>query len=184
MMYAQNDIEQDYFHWLCELVGIENQDKSYWMLAKDLNKLAFIPLIDRDENRAMDGLDLRDQFLDCELYPESAKIEGECSVFEMIIALAQRMDFQTSGVDSNNRNKTAYWFWEMMDNLNLTVLDDESYDDYIGRERVEEIVDVFVNREYDFNGVGGLFPLRYAEEDQRKVEIWYQMSAYLYEREV
>ena len=70
-----------------------------------------------------------------------------------------------------------------MDNLGLVPFDDESYVDLDGQTYVERIIDDFVKREYDFNGVGGIFPLKHAEQDQRDVEIWYQMSAYLYERE-
>jgi hypothetical protein len=34
-------------------------------------------------------------------------------------------------------------------------------------------------RLYTTSGYGGLFPLEEPKEDQRKVEIWYQMMAYL-----
>ena len=185
MTTMRREIEQDYFHWLCEMVHIDQEERSYWLVAKDLHRLPFIAEIDRDENRALDGMDLRQQFLESEWYPESAYIDGECSVFEMLIALAQRIDFQTSDAYSENENsdRTAYWFWEMMDNLGLIPFDDESYVDLDGQTYVERIIDDFVKREYDFNGVGGIFPLKHAEQDQRDVEIWYQMSAYLYERE-
>ena len=42
-------------------------------------------------------------------------------------------------------------------------------------------LDGFINRQYEANGEGGLFPLKGVCEDQREVEIWYQMNAYLYE---
>jgi len=100
------------------------------------------------------------------------------------VALAQRMDFETTGAYDENSvgsDRTAYWFWEMMDNLGLTAYDDDSYVDLDGTTYVEQIIDEFVNREYDYDGTGGIFPLKHAEKDQRNVEIWYQMSAYLYE---
>jgi hypothetical protein len=34
-------------------------------------------------------------------------------------------------------------------------------------------------RTYEPNGVGGFFPLENPNEDQREVELWYQMSAYV-----
>ena len=41
-----------------------------------------------------------------------------------------------------------------------------------------------VERRYKRSGEGGLFPLKNAAKDQRKVEIWYQLSSYLLENYV
>lgn len=179
------NIEQDYFHWLCELVHIDQEDTSWWLVAKDLHRKIFYPIIDRDENRALDGLELRERFLEDEWYMDRECIEGECSVLEMLVALAQRMDFETGNAYETNGNedRTAYWFWEMMENLGLIHFDDESYVELDGQTYVDDIIDEFVERKYEYNGRGGLFPLRYADRDQRDVEIWYQMSSYLYEHD-
>ena len=68
----------------------------------------------------------------------------------------------------------------MICNLGLDKFDDKHYNsDY-----VYEILGKFVRREYDFNGRGGLFPLKNVQNDQRKVEIYYQMLAYLSENYV
>jgi hypothetical protein len=40
---------------------------------------------------------------------------------------------------------------------------------------------VLNKREYFPSGKGGLFPLENPREDQTKVEIWYQMHAYVME---
>ena len=48
-------------------------------------------------------------------------------------------------------------------------------------ENIDEILNKFIDRTYRASGYGGLFPLRHSKEDQRKVEIWYQMAAYLIE---
>jgi hypothetical protein len=37
------------------------------------------------------------------------------------------------------------------------------------------------NRTYSKLGKGGLFPLRSSAYDQRKVELWYQMAAFMTE---
>lgn len=184
MVISRNmDLQQDYFHWLCEMVHIDQEERSYWLIAKDLHNRIFTPIIERDENRAMDGLELRDQFLENEWYSRGGEFENdECTVLEMLVALAQRMDFEMNNAD-DDYDRTAYWFWEMIDNLGLTDFDDESYIDLDGQTYVDKIIDDFVERNYDYNGAGGIFPLRYCDRDQRNVEIWYQMSAYLYERE-
>lgn len=176
-------VEQDYFHWLCEMVHIDHGNGSWWLVAKDLHRHKFVPYLDRDENRALDGLSLREQFLESEWFTTRNLLDGDCSVLEMLIALAQRMDFETSDVYEGCEDKTAYWFWEMLDNLGLTAFDDESYVELEGQTYVDQIIDKFVDREYRYDGEGGIFPLNHSNRDQRNVELWYQMSAYLCEHE-
>jgi len=48
-------------------------------------------------------------------------------------------------------------------------------------EYVEDVTHAVIWRTYNENGNGGLFPLRDSDQDQRQVEIWYQLSAYLLE---
>lgn len=179
------DIEQYYFNWLCDLVHIDQMDRSYWILAKDLYRAQFVSYVDHDENRAYDGIELRDECLRELGYPKYDGLDGECSVLEMIVALARRMDFETSDPydEEDDSDKTVYWFWEMMDNLGLTAFDDDSYVRLEGQIYVDAIIDTLVERRYESDGRGGLFPIQDADEDQRDVEIWYQMAAYLAERE-
>lgn len=181
----RSDVYQDYFQWLCEMVHIDQEDRSYWILAKDLHQHPFYSLIPHDENRASDGLELREDYLHMINYPKYVSIDGECTVFEMLVALARRMDFETSDpYDKDDyHDRTAYWFWEMMDNLGLIVFSDDCYVEYDGMANVERIIDRFLERRYSRSGDGGLFPLYRGRGDQRNVEIWYQMSAYLMEKE-
>ena len=88
------DIEQDYFDWLCDLVHIDRMEEGYLLLAKDLHKRIFYALIPHDENRASDGKELREDYLRDIHYPKYVQIEGNCTVFEMLIALARRMDYR------------------------------------------------------------------------------------------
>lgn len=183
-VHGMVDIRQYYFNWLCDLVHVDQIDRSYWLLAKDLYHRQFVSIVDHDENRAFDGMELRDECLRDLGYPKYHGLDGPCSVLEMMVALAQRMDFETSDpYDENSCDRTAYWFWEMIDNLGLTPFDDDSYVDLEGQVYVDSIIDALVERRYSYSGYGGLFPLNRVDEDQRDVEIWYQMSAYLAERE-
>lgn len=179
------NIEQDYFHWLCEMVHVDQEEQSYWLLAKELHRTEFYSLVAHDENRASDGLELREEYLRDINYPRFVEIEGECSVFEMLIGLARRMDFETSDPYDldDSIDRTAYWFWEMIDNLGLIAFDDESFVEYDGMDNVGRIIERFLNRGYSRDGVGGLFPIERSREDQRKTEIWYQMNQYLNERD-
>ena len=180
------DAEQDYFHWLCEMVHIDQLNARYWLLAKDLHRHPFYSIVNHDENRASDGMELREEYLREINYPKYISLDGECSVFEMIIALARRMDFETTDPYSPDEgyDKTSYWFWEMMENLGLIIFSDDVYVEYGGVTQVDNILETMLHREYREDGhYGGLFPLEECSEDQREIEIWYQMCAYLMERE-
>jgi len=174
------DTEQEYFNWLCDLIHIDQIERTYWLLAKDLYRKPFIALIDHDDNRCSDGIELREEFLRDYERDGYLDMGRECSMLEMMIALARRIDFATSDPnDIYNTDTTSYWFWEMIDNLGLIEFDDDSYVELDGQTYVDWILDGFVNRQYSENGEGGLFPLDGDCEDQREVEIWYQMNAYL-----
>ena len=178
--------EQDYFHWLCELVHIDQEDASYWILAKDLYQKEFYSLVPHDENRGYDGIELREEYLRDIGYPKYLTIDGECSVLEMLIGLARRMDFETSDPYDldNGIDRTAYWFWEMMDNLGLSDFTDDAYAEMKDRAvvYVDWILENLLSRKYEPTGAGGLFPLSDCHENQCNVEIWYQMNAYLLEK--
>jgi hypothetical protein len=47
--------------------------------------------------------------------------------------------------------------------------------------KIKNILDTLVWRTYQPDGRGGFFPLNHPEEDQTKVEIWYQMNKYVIE---
>jgi len=177
------DVDQDYFHWLCEQICVEQPEKSYWLLAKDLHRSVFYSLVPHDENRAADGIALREEYLSEINAPKYIRIDGECSVLEMLIGLARRMDFETGDAE-HDTDATSLWFWEMIVNLGLDEYSDDNYVRNEGVLVVDTVIEHFLERDYRWDGLGGLFPLNSAEEDQRKVEIWYQMNAYLTEKEV
>lgn len=179
------DVEQDYFHWLCEIVHVDMGHASYWLLARDLHHRIFVPLIERDENRAFDGIELREEYLSDTMDPDYYIIDGDCTLLEMLVALARRMDFETSDpYDLDGCDNTSYWFWEMMDNLGLSKYSDDVYGEMNDEAAsyVDWAIDKLLKRQYEPNGDGGLFPLKHCHENQCKIEIWYQMHAYLHEQ--
>lgn len=72
-------------------------------------------------------------------------------------------------------NRTSQWFWGMIVSLGLGGMTDAIFD----RDYVEECLTRFLNREYERNGKGGLFTVKGTRRDMRKMEIWYQLNAYL-----
>ncbi len=162
-----------YFLWLCDQIGIGASDRGRRKLAVFLLHQDFESQIPNDTNRAADGIELRDR------WSLDHNIDAPCTVLEMMIALAYRMDDNISRPGA--RPNAEPWFWEMVDNLGLLEYTGQLDLDRDIRFENESNIDVFLSREYHRNGEGGMFPLRHPEQDQRKVELWYQMNAYCME---
>lgn len=179
--YGQGD-HDPYFQWLCKRVGIGKPDKPYIKLALELHWMIFKPHgpFETDSNRANDGLQQRVIFLDRygQLGSDSMS-RGPCTMLEFLIGLSQRMSF-IMGTEENDLH-TAHYFWKLIENLRLNKLTDDRYYELHGDFFVQEAVDRVLFRTYDRNGFGGLFPLKRCMNDQRKVEIWYQMQSWLME---
>jgi hypothetical protein len=169
-----------YFQWLCKRVGIPEK-KHYVLMAQELHELIFRPgdAIETDKNRANDGLQLRVEFMNRYGMIGSSVNRGPCTMLEFLIGLAQRMSY-VMGTDENDLH-TAHYFWAMIGNLRLNKLEDGRYEELNGDFFVDEAADRVMFRNYEWDGSGGLFPLKQCRHDQRKTEIWYQMQSWLLE---
>lgn len=141
-----------------------------------LHNTEFRFTISRDENRADDGISLRYRFsLDYNGVDNADDyISGPCSVLEMMVALAIRCEENIMD-DPRVGDRTGQWFWGMIGNLGLSAMDDIRFD----KALVDDIIDKFLNREYEADGRGGLFRIKHCDHDLRKVEIWYQLCWFL-----
>lgn len=174
-------LEERYFQWLYSQIGSvkqRNRARTYWRLAKQLHDTEFVWFVPNDDNRAEDGKELRYEFLHHEGTPiGSVDIhwrEYGCSMLEMLIALSRRLSFNAEG-------EPLEWFWILVDkHLGIRFNDREWSVD--AETEVLDTLEVLNWRKYKPSGEGGLFPLQHPNKDQRKVEIWYQMSAYLIEQ--
>lgn len=176
-MTFKDQVNNDYFEWLCELIdsGRFSKPLSYRKLLMHLHNIEFTWIIPRDDNRADDGIQLRRRFaLDRDDHRLQRCIQGPCSVFEMMVALAIRCE-ETIMDDALLGNRTGQWFWGMIHNLDLNSMNDSKFD----RDYVDYAVARFLNREYEPDGKGGLFTVRHCDYDMRDVEIWCQLSYYL-----
>ena len=169
-------LEEFYFDWLyAKVMTPEPSHRPYFTLLHTMFKTEFVWILSGDDNRAEDGLELRNEFnYELNLCMDKPWFENGCSILEMLIAFSRRANFQTD-IDPSD------WFWEFVANLDLT----EAYDDAFYSESVitKKLYD-FVWRTYKYDGTGGLFPLNNPEEDQRKVEVWYQFCAYISEKDL
>lgn len=171
-----------YFAWLCEKAKIgEQYGKPYVRLAQELHSVPFHPgkKIHMDENRVYDGFAMRVRFMSKYGEVGSSTNRGACTMLEFLVGLASKMSFLMG--EENQPSKTAEYFWHLIRNLRLLKLKDDDFDELHGELLVEDAVQRVQERNYGYDGDGGLFPLRRATMDQRNVEIWYQMQAWLSE---
>lgn len=165
-------LDELYFRWLLTQVGSEARNRT--SLLEQIFLKEFVWHIPNDDNRAVDGQDLRLEFLEKMNIPHPPEdwMWLRCSMLEMLIALSRKLVFEADGEPSD-------WFWHLIRNLDLYRYTGRR----IPRDIIDETLDRVIWRNYDANGRGGLFPLHYPAQDQRDVEIWYQMSAYLLEQQ-
>lgn len=183
MKWRSGTLDDLYFEWLYEQVAdLDTTDPrhTHWQLMRRLYCTEFKPYVANDDNRAQDGLELRDLFS----FEEGEFFDPHwdtlpCSIFEMLIALARRMEFEGG-------RSVEHWFWVFMNNMTNT---NSGWSDQVwnmnpryANLRIDTMTNTLNERLYSENGEGGgLFPLKDPPEDQRGVELWYQMAAYLRE---
>lgn len=170
-----------YFDFLCDIIRDDrNRGDDFSLLLERLHSIEFYSLVPNDENRIEDGKKLRDKFNDEMAHTGPFVCENDpCTVLEMMIGLTFRMEMDL--IESPFEKNPAECFWILVDNLNLGWCDNYAYYQEEGLQAINEKIYNLLSRNYDRNGQGGLFPLNKATNDQRRVEIWYQMSLYLQE---
>ena len=182
-----------YFVWLTDQIWFQYRrhcTTTYDDLMQILWVKEFVWMVPNDDNRVADGLELRYLFLNEESLQQQfsnmhrgwhdGAIQEEivdfrsqpCSTLEVIVALARRLQFAAQG-------HTGWWAWRLIENLELHKMRDPI--SRKKRERAEEILEALIFRTYTWDGVGGFFPLAFPKDNMTRIEIWYQMSAYLEE---
>ena len=166
-------LDDRYLTWLYSQVSIVRTRKSsrtFWNLFRQLFSTEFAWFVPNDDNRAEDGRELRCEWtVQTGIDADSDWLSLGCSFLELLIGLSRRLAFETNGNVSD-------WFWHLINNLELLGCHDRSN---FKPEDVEDKTSAVIWRTYDRRGHGGLFPLQRSNRDQRRVEIWYQLSEYL-----
>ena len=176
-MTIKDKLNNEYFNWMADIICGDRfaKDISYKKLLMHLHNTRFRYSIKRDSNRADDGVSLRYRFALSTGYDDiHYYITEPCSVLEMMLALAIRCEENIMD-DTAFGDRTGQWFWGMITNLGLGSMMDDQFD----KLYVEEVIDRFLDREYEPNGKGGLFTIRNCDCDLRDVEIWFQLCYYL-----
>lgn len=116
------DVKEKYFNWLYSIVVTDNSIKKYNLnsngysiLLHKLHDIEFYWIVELDENRAIDGQSLRDEFAQIGEFDDYSELSGACTMLEFLIGLAKRMSFIE--YECNKIDKTDIFFWELIINL-------------------------------------------------------------------
>lgn len=189
IMTKTNNLNELYLNYLLRLINADNyREKSYTKLCSLLYKIPFKPILTLDNNRSYDVQSLiRETFIQSQ--SEWYRLENDelimlpnlpISFLELIISLAMRIDMDFMR-EVNEVDNSRVYFWIIIKNLGFLVYDDEHW----GEDSIISIVNrlnIVQDRKYDFDGNGGLFPLKNAKEDQRNVQIWNQLCQFVNEK--
>lgn len=170
----------DYVYYLYRIV--QNGGENHRKLCIELFKNRFFitrSAPKRDIDREKDGLELRKEWSNDSLDGEFHIIP--CTILEMIIGISKRMSEQL--MDEDGEDKTAQYFWEIMENLGLTCMDDDNFgwDTGLAQKKIAKTCEILCKRQYNPDGTGGgMFPMPgLLGINQKKMEIWYQMQEYI-----
>lgn len=165
---------EDYYDYLLERAGLYEKEKlDYSNLFHEMHATPFQWGVPMDDNRAIDGMALRKNYT--EETGEIVENLGPCTFLEMLVGLAVRCEVDV--MHDGYEDHTSVWFWAMLDNSGLSDYDNSKWN----ATKVDATIHKIIYRKYKENGQGGLFPLKNPVNDQRKVEIWYQLHGWLHE---
>lgn len=161
---TKRDLE--YYQWLTSQIEVP-PGKTYHELFERLHETEFVWMVQGDDNRIVDAMDLRSEFIH-----GWKSGRRPVSVLELLIAVSRRTEWVAGGT-------APQWAWILLKNLKLSKASDPWTT--AKAQRVDEILENFIWRTYEPDGRGGFFPLRHPTSDQRELEIWFQMQAYAIE---
>lgn len=163
------EVDRSYYAWLVSQIALPSNDKTYNELFTRMHHTEFVWVVDKDDNRVQDGKDLRYLYLG---EKKNRLTLGGATCLEIVISLSKTLAFTAGG-------RPKPWAWRLIKNLHLNRMSDPLSEGQA--RRVDDILYTLIWREYEQNGNGGFFPLKNPQEDQTKVEIWYQLNAYVIE---
>lgn len=169
-----------YIQWLVtDKLGLNEDDaKQYDFLIDKLSQIEFIWTNPFDENRAKDGLRLRDDFTYETGYflDKTSGLLPRCSIFEMLVGMADRIE-NTMMIDVYAGADAGRWFIIFIENMGLGGCTNATWQcDY--ERRIADACKKFMTRGYEPNGNGGPFPLGDIDADVRDMDFWKQCSIY------
>lgn len=180
----RKELTNEYFEWLYGLAypydtSISEEYRKTELL-RYLYETPFYSSIAMDDNRISDGISLRYEFGYQKGYDDETVLiyldNRECSVLEVMIGLAIRCETQLMS-DIEYGDRTTQWFRKMIASLGFNRMNNRQFN----KKYVSEVLERFLEHQYEPDGRGGLFALTNPTRDMRTVEIWSQLCEYLNE---
>ena len=171
-VYPDVDI---YFNWLCNMI----KGSYYEELLFKLFTTEFISPDGRDSSRIFDGLKLRDKFEWEVNHAYKCGRKDGCSVLEMLIGLAIRLDDDVM-YEIRYGDRFVDWFWLFIDNMGMSQATDSNWNFSWSKFVDKRIRDIMAHN-YKENGEGGMFVIENRDEDMREVDIWRQLMWFISE---
>lgn len=176
-MKLGRDILEEYQAWLVDFVsdGLP-EHRNYGYLLHDLGCKEFTWTLLMDEQRDIDGLYLRRDFMNkYHIDMDSSFYKMPRSVFEVLAAFSRTIEIQITG--TQEYDNFSRFFWIMLDNLGLLKYSDERYN----VNKVYEILDNWMGHFSDESDNPNIFPLKNSKTDKSKIDMWYRMQFWLRE---
>lgn len=164
--------ESEYLKWIFDVVD----GWDYSAMLKQLHLVEFYSDVWLDENIVDKVYIFRDK-----MGADYDGPEGKPSVLEIFVTLAVECEDKLMHDDARG-NRTAKWFWMILENLGIDRYDDIHYTANAS-EKISDIIDIFLERDYDYCGKSGgcAFPCEKPFYDIREAALWEQMNWYLSE---
>ena len=166
-----HDRWEAYFRELCTLLDDDRDSPidtgPYRRLLWKLHNTEFRASMRMDENRLGDAADFRNEHF-------GEYLDKPIGMLEMMLSLAKRLEVEIMH-GTIEHDRTAHWFWKMVESLGLSGMTDGVYDEIA----VSKVLKRFIRRGYSPSGRGGLFTISDPRIDMRRQEIWYQANLYL-----
>lgn len=175
-------VQHTYQEWLESLVGTEWYGLPYTLLLERLFRTEYFWTVPNDENRAADGLALREEFVEYfpHFFGDEALVGPPC-VMEVLVALARRVDFEVASLEDSGM-KVVPIFWKMLENLKLLGFHDERFSWWEIAKIDEILMGWMENSIFKVEGRVVWFSPFWNENpdfDPQKTEIWAQMHRFL-----
>lgn len=194
-MNETRTVNQEYFTWLISQISDpdeEEKEEGYSGLYAILHRSFFFPMLEMDWNRNEEALGLitewvegtgrtEDETLDAMNTIFRSRGSGFCTMMELMVVLARRMEYELLGTESEK--SAGECFEEMVRNSGMAEFTNDviQEDPQRTEDDVLDILKTIIIRRFGWDGEGGLFPLRMPRSDQRKEELLNQMNNYIAE---
>lgn len=161
--------DPEYIKWICDQLGLR---VTKWRgVMSNLNKIPYRWYIDTDENRAVEGLNLRNDYFKDRGFNRIDSDNSDCTVLEMLVSLANRLNLDYVGYPGDEKNGLI--FIDFCKNLGIISEESDENQCYSGDfEDISESVDAWLDGDFEENGDGSPFYVPSGDINLQNLSVW------------